>query len=427
MTDDIARSLSVTGPTRLTGRLEVPGDKSISHRAILLSALADGTSSVHGLSDGADVGHTLAAVVALGADVARADDGVRITGGRLRPADQVIDVGNSGTGIRLLAGVAAGLAFRTELDGDASIRSRPMDRIAIPLRLMGAEIGGPSGGSFAPLVITGGGLHGIDYSTPVASAQVKSAILLAGLAADGTTVVREPAVSRRHTEEMLLARGADLTVEGTTTSVRRSTLKPLDESVPGDPSQAAFWIAGAAAMPGSDVTITNLYLGPARDGFLDVLRRMGAEISVTSEARGAFAVGVRGTDLRATDITPEEVPGLVDEIPALAIAAALAAGVTRIRGAAELRVKESDRVATIAAMLTGFGVSVTEHPDGLDITGSHGLQPARVDSHGDHRIAMAAAVAATAAHGESRIDGFDAVATSYPAFADHLALLTAGA
>ena len=427
MTSDIAQSLSVTGPTRLVGRLEVPGDKSISHRAILLSALADGRSSLRGLSDGADVGHTLAAVIALGAEVASTDDGVRITGGRLRPADQVIDVGNSGTGIRLLAGVAAGLAFRTELDGDASIRSRPMDRIATPLRLMGAEIGGPSGGAFAPLVISGGGLHGIDYSTPVASAQVKSAILLAGIAADGTTVVREPAVSRRHTEQMLLARGADLTVDGTTTSVRRSALKPLDESVPGDPSQAAFWIAGAAAVPGSEVTITNVYLGAARDGFLDVLRRMGAELHVISEAGGAFAVQVRGTQLRATDIEPEEVPGLVDEIPALAVAAALAIGVTRIRGAAELRVKESDRIATIAEMLTGFGVRVAEHSDGLDITGGSSLQPARVDCHGDHRIAMAAAIAATAAPGSSRIDGFDAVATSYPAFADHLALLSVGA
>jgi 3-phosphoshikimate 1-carboxyvinyltransferase len=414
--------LTINGPSALRGTLQVPGDKSISHRAIMLSALADGTSTIRGLSDGADVGHTLAAMQSLGADITRSSDGsVLITGGALRESDRVIDVGNSGTGIRLLAGLVAGLAFRTELDGDASIRSRPMDRIAEPLRLMGAAVGGGSDGRFAPLVITGGHLHGIDYPTPVASAQVKSAILLAGLSADGTTTVREPARTRQHTEEMLLARGADLTVDGTTTHLRRSALKPLDESVPGDPSQAAFWIAAAAAIPGSDVTVLDLYLGPARAGFLEVLQRMGADLEITTEPGSSATVRVRGGTLRSTEIEPDEVPSLVDEIPALAVAAALAVGVTRVRGAGELRVKESDRLATIAELLTAFGAPVTELEDGLDITGGAALHAARVDSHGDHRIAMAGAMAAIATTGTSMIDGFDSVATSYPAFAEHLA------
>jgi 3-phosphoshikimate 1-carboxyvinyltransferase len=415
-------AVTITGPATLNGILRVPGDKSISHRAIMMAALADGTSAIRGLSDGADVGHTLAAVRSLGAQVTTdADGAVSVTGGSLRRSDHVIDVGNSGTGIRLLAGIAAGLGFRTELNGDPSIRSRPMDRITEPLRLMGARIGGPSQGRFAPLVIDGGELRGIEFTTPVASAQVKSAILLAGLAADGTTTVREPAVSRRHTEEMLLARGADIIIDGTSTQVRRSSLWPLDEWVPGDPSQAAFWIATAAAIPGSDITVVDLYLGPARDGFIDVLQRMGAEIEMTGDTASARTVRVKGTELRGTEIAPDEMPGLVDEIPALAVTAALATGVTRIRGAGELRVKESDRLATVAEMLTGFGVSVVELADGLDITGGAPLQPGVVDSHGDHRIAMAGAMAALAAHGTSRIDGFDAVATSYPGFANHLA------
>jgi 3-phosphoshikimate 1-carboxyvinyltransferase len=423
-----AHHLRITGPSTLRGTLRVPGDKSISHRAIMMSALADGTSTIRGLSDGADVANTLAAVRALGAAVSINDDGsVKITGGELRESDTVLDLGNSGTGIRLLAGLVAGLPFRTELDGDASIRSRPMDRVAEPLRLMGAAVNGESGGHFAPLVITGGGLHGIDYTTPVASAQVKSAVLLAALAADGVTTVHEPSPTRQHTEQMLAARGADICVDGTTTRLRRSALQPYDESVPGDPSQAAFWIAAAAAMPGSEVTVRDLYLGPARAGFLDVLRRMGADLEVTGGPGTAHTVRVTGTVLHGTYIEPAEVPGLVDEIPALAVSAMLATGLTRVRGAGELRVKESDRLATIAEMLAAFGTPVVELEDGLDITGGTPLRAGRVDSHGDHRIAMAAAMAAVAAPGTSQIDGFDAVATSYPSFVDDLDQCAPGA
>jgi 3-phosphoshikimate 1-carboxyvinyltransferase len=292
---------------------------------------------------------------------------------------------------------------------------------------MGADIDGRDGGSFAPLLIRGRGLTGVTYRPTVASAQVKSAVLIAGLGASGPTVVHEPAVTRRHTEEMLAARGATIRVDGTTTYLEPSTLQPRDEAVPGDPSQAAFWLATAAAVPGSNVTVADIYLGPARDGFIEVLRRMGAAVEITPSDTGAVSVRVVGGELLATEITAADVPGLVDEIPVLAVAAALAPGVTQIRGAAELRVKESDRLATVAAMLRAFGIAVTEYDDGLDITGGTGLRPARVDSHGDHRIAMAAAMGALAVDGETVIDGFASVATSYPSFLTDLEVVAPGA
>jgi 3-phosphoshikimate 1-carboxyvinyltransferase len=399
----------------------VPGDKSISHRAILLSALAEGPSVVRGLSDGADVRHTLAAVAALGAEVAEHEGAVTISGGVLRAPAASLDVGNSGTGIRLLAGIVAGLPFRTRIDGDESVRSRPMDRVAEPLRLMGARIEGREGGRYAPLLIDGGRLHGIEYSTPVASAQIKSAILLAGLGAEGTTTIHEPSVSRRHTEEMLAARGVDVVVDGTTTTLTPSRVSPLDCTVAGDPSQAAFWLATAAAVPGSEVTVEGLYLGTARSGFLDVLLRMGADVRMGTGADGLSDATVTGRTLRATDVEPGEIPGLVDEIPILAVVAALAEGTTRIRGAQELRVKETDRLTTIAAMLQALGVTVVEHADGLDVTGG-AIRAGTVDSCGDHRIAMAAAMAAVTASGPTSVRHFDAVATSYPGFLRDLRL-----
>jgi 3-phosphoshikimate 1-carboxyvinyltransferase len=419
--------LTVTGPSTLHGTIRVPGDKSISHRAVMLSALAAGTSLVRGLSDGADVRHTVAAVAALGAHVVERDDEVAITGGTLTEPRHALDVGNSGTGIRLLAGIAAGLPFRTRLDGDESVRARPMDRVAEPLRLMGARVDGRQHGRFAPLEVEGGSLRGVEYATPVASAQIKSALLLAGLAAEGPTVVHEPALSRRHTEEMLAARGVDIVADGTTTILTpsaSSALSPLDCTVAGDPSQAAFWLVTAAAVPGSEVSVPGLYLGPARGGFLDVLRRMGADVESRpaggEDGDPAYDVTVRSATLRATEITPEEIPGLVDEIPILAVAAALAEGTTTIRGAAELRVKETDRLATVAGMLRALGVAVVERPDGLDVTGGT-IRSGTVDSFGDHRIAMAAAMAAVATRGSVSIRRFEAVATSYPQFLGHLA------
>ncbi len=410
-------ALRITGGLPLRGSVRVPGDKSISHRALMLGALAEGTSVVRGLSTGDDVRSTRAAVEALGAVV----DGNRVTGGRsrLHQPDGVVDVGNSGTTIRLLAGLCAAFDWVTVLNGDESIARRPMDRVAGPLRLMGAEVDGRDGGSLPPLVVQGGGLSAIDYAMPVASAQVKSAILLAGLGAEGETVVREKVRTRAHTEEMLVAAGADLMLEdeGRTVRLRPGGLHPFELDVPGDPSQAAFWVVAACVVPGSELLIDDVYLGPARAGFLDVLARMGADV----ERVGERSLRARySPDLHATDVDGDEVPGLVDEIPVLAVAAALAEGATIFAGAGELRVKETDRVATVSSELAALGADVQPTADGLVVTGGRPLTGATVRSHGDHRVAMALAVAAMAAGGETVIEGWEAVATSYPDFEDDL-------
>lgn len=414
----------VTGGTPLRGTLRVPGDKSISHRALLLAALAEGTSVVRGLSSGDDVARTGAAVQAFGAEVR----GGRITGGRsrLHEPDDVVDVGNSGTSIRLLTGVCATVAGLTVLTGDASIRRRPMDRVAGPLREMGAHVDGRGGGRLPPLVVRGAALKGIDYRLPVPSAQVKAAVLLAGLAAEGETVVREDVRTRAHTEEMLALAGADVTVEegGLTTRVRAGALRPFELDVPGDPSQAAFWLVGAAVVPGSDVTVEHVYLGPARAAFLDVLVRMGADVE-RDERTGSVRVRHRGP-LTATEIGGDEVPGLIDEIPVLAVAAACAEGTTVIRDAAELRVKETDRIAQVAAQLGRLGARVEPRPDGLVVSGPARLHGEVVQSGGDHRMAMALAVAGLVATGETAVEGWDAVATSYPGFERDLEALTCG-
>ncbi len=398
-------SLRIEGGRPLRGQVRVPGDKSISHRALILAALAEGVSVVRGLSPGADVAGTAAAVRAVGAIV----DGHLVTGGRSRlhePAG-VVDVGNSGTTIRLLAGLCAGFDWLTVLAGDASIARRPMDRVADPLRRMGARVDGRDGGRLPPLTIRGGGLQGIDYDMPVASAQVKSAILLAGLSADGETVVREPTPTRAHTEEMLDAAGADVEVAdgGHTIRLRPSDLHPFELDVPGDPSQAAFWVVAACIVPGSELTIDDVYLGPGRAGFLDVLAAMGADV----ERVGERSLRARHSpDLHGTDVEGDQIPGLIDEIPVLAVAAAMAEGKTTFQGAGELRVKESDRVATITSELSALGVKVEATDDGLTVegTGGSGLQGGPVRSHGDHRVAMAMAVAAMAAAGETVIDGW---------------------
>ncbi|MEA2931354.1 MAG: 3-phosphoshikimate 1-carboxyvinyltransferase [Actinomycetota bacterium] len=410
-------ALRVTGGRPLRGQLRVPGDKSISHRALMVGALAEGTSVVRGLSTGEDVGRTRAGVEALGAVV----EGDRVTGGRdlLHEPGDAIDVGNSGTTMRLLAGLCAGFEWVTVLIGDASIARRPMDRVAGPLRLMGAGVDCEGGGSLPPLVVRGGGLTGIDYAMPVASAQVKSSILLAGLGARGETVVREKVRTRAHTEEMLVAAGADVTLEddGRTVRLRPGRLQPFELDVPGDPSQAAFWVVAACVVPGSDLVVDDVYLGPARVGFLDVLRRMGADVEVVGER----SIHARYTpDLHGTDVDGDEVPGLVDEIPVLAVAAALAEGITTFAGAGELRVKETDRVATVSSELAAMGAEVQPTADGLVVSGRARLRGAEVRSHGDHRVAMAMAVAAMAAEGETVIEGWEAVATSYPGFEEDL-------
>ena len=427
LVEPLAGSLVVAPGGPLVGRISVPGDKSISHRVLMLAALADGASTVRGLSDGGDVACTRRIIEALGADVVDAGDGaISISGGRLEAVDHPLDVGNSGTGIRLLAGLLAGLPFRSVLDGDASIRRRPMDRVLDPLRLMGASLRGRDGQPLAPLEIRGGGLRGIEYRLPVASAQVKGCVLFAGLSAEGPTTVLEDRPSRAHTEELMMAFGITLDA-GSDGDLRSVTVQPgrptaFDHDVAGDPSQAAFWAVAASILPGSEVVVANVYAGPARSGFVDVLSHMGADIT-HDPTTGDLTV--RHSGLTGTVVTADEVPGLVDEVPILAVAAACADGETTFEGVGELRVKESDRLATVESELRRMGADVRVDGDTLVVRGS-ALTGAEVDSHHDHRIAMACAVAALVADGPTTIHGWDAVATSYPGFVADLDLLRGG-
>jgi 3-phosphoshikimate 1-carboxyvinyltransferase len=433
--------------------VRTPGEKSISHRAVLFAALAEGTSVIFGLSDGADVAATVAAVEALGARVERAADGaVTIRGGRglLHEPAAALDCGNSGTSMRLLAGLVAGFGWETELIGDESLSSRPMDRVADPLGRMGATVSGSGPDCRPPLRVKGGALRGIDWTTRVASAQVKSAILLAGLAAEGPTTVRERVTTRAHTEEMLAEAGVDVTVEpwgeGRIVTIHPSTLRPVTpRTVPGDPSASAFFVVAGCVVPGSNVEVEGIYQGPARLGYVSVLQRMGAAVTVTPAPDGTATIAAStttaGPRLRATTVAAAEIPSL-DEIPALAVAAAVAAGTTVFSDVGELRVKEVDRLRAVIDLVAAFGATAEANGDTLSITGTGTgagtgtgtgtpdrggqLHGARFDSRGDHRMAMAAAVAAlAAAPGErSLITGFDATETSYPGFADDLRRLT---
>ena len=409
-------TLEVAGGRPLRGRVRVPGDKSISHRALILAARAKGTSTLRGLAGGDDVARTALAVRCLGAEV----DGERVTGGtdRLWESEVPIDVGNSGTTIRLLSGFCAPFPWLTVLVGDDSVSHRPMDRVAEPLRRMGAAVDCRPGGCLPPLTIHGGHLRGIEYEPPVASAQVKGAVLLAGLGADGETVVREQVRTRAHTEEMLAACGADVEVsaDGLTVRLRRSRLQPFELDVPGDPSQAAFWVVAACITPGSEVVVERVYVGPARAGFVDVLRRMGAHVELEAVDATTAHVHARYGPLRGTDVGGAEVPGLIDEIPVLAVAAAVADGVSTFRDAGELRVKETDRIATVVAELSRAGAAVEPLGDGMVVAGGQRFAGGRVTSHGDHRLAMALAVAALSTPEPTLIDGWEAVATSYPGF-----------
>jgi 3-phosphoshikimate 1-carboxyvinyltransferase len=427
------RALSVAGGRPLAGSLQVPGDKSVSHRALLLGALAEGESTIVGLSDGDDVRRTASAIQAIGAEIKRVDRSTLVHGGRSRLGvpPGPIDLGNSGTGMRLLIGVLAGVAGVTVLTGDRSLSERPMDRVADPLGRMGAHVVGRGRRCFPPVEVTGGRLHGIEYTPPMASAQVKAAVLLAGLDADGDTIVNEPVVTRTHTEDMLATMGAEITIETTSDHrvirLLRSSLRPTTITVPGDPSQAAFWIVGATMIPDSTVSVSNIYLGPERTGFIGVLRRMGAAIDVHQDDEHTGTVITRTSSLVGTTVRAEEIPSL-DEVPILAIAAAAAAGETRFCDVAELRVKESDRLAATADLVHAFGGAAEVDGDDLVVNGRPGaFRAGTVDSHGDHRMAMAAAIAGIACAGGGAptvISGWDAVETSYPAFEADLIRLT---
>ena len=420
----------------LGGVLRPPPDKSISHRAALIAAMAEGRSLVLNYLDSADTRSTLAAVSRLGARIeeeeAYGELELAISGvGLRRPADGAIDVGNAGTLLRLLPGwLAGGEGGLWTLDGDESIRRRPVDRIAEPLRRMGARVECRDG-RLPPLRVEGASLHGIRYELPVASAQVKSCVLLAGLLARGRTTVVEPAQSRDHTERMLEAVGAEIDVLGTEITVNRPfALEPLEMSVPGDFSSAAFHIVAAVLVPGSEVAIDRVGLNPTRTGLLDVLGRMGAEIEVAQESfQGREPVGravARHTQLQATEVGAEEIPLAIDELPLVALAACFAEGETVIRDAEELRRKESDRIAAVAEALNGLGGSVEPTADGMVISGSGGLHGGRIDAHGDHRIAMLGAIAGLASREGVEVDGMDAASISYPGFEFDLSQLRQG-
>lgn len=410
---------------RLRGQIEVPGDKSISHRAAIFNALAEGTSVVRGFLQGEDCLSTVNCLRQLGVqmDLDESSGALTIRGAGLRglrEPSQVLDAGNSGTTMRLLCGVLAGQPSFSVITGDQSLRERPMERVLAPLRQMGASAWAREGGR-APVAIHGGDLRGMRYQMPVASAQVKSALILAGLFAEGETVLDDVGHSRDHTERMLNAMGAQILSDGLTHRV--SPLERLvanDVSVPGDMSAAAFWIAAAAAHPDADIVLKAVGVNPTRTGLIEALEAMGAEISVTEQRFNSgepiAEITVRSSGLRGIEVDGELTLRLVDEVPALAIAAALAEGRTVIRDAADLRVKESDRIATVARMLKAFGVEVQEQPDGMIIEGSGRLSGAQLDCEGDHRLAMASAIGGLIAEGETIIERSEAVDVSYPGF-----------
>jgi 3-phosphoshikimate 1-carboxyvinyltransferase len=429
------RTLSVHGGSPLRGTVRVPGCKGVSHRALVAAAIADGESAIANLATGQDVAHTRAAIEAFGVATREGVDGRVVVDGHgidawREPASDV-DCGNSGTTMRFLAGACAGRAFRTVLVGDASLSARPMARVLDPLRAMGAEVEGSDGGNRAPLTIHGGALRGRRHELAVASGQVKTALILAGLQADGVTEIVEPAPSRDHTERLLRFLGAPVvSIDAVTTRVTRGAPSPFALDIPGDPSSAAFFVVAATLVPDSNLVLQDVLANPGRLAYLDILREMGASIHVNPKPeRGGEPVAdlvVEAASLRATTIRSHEA--IVDELPVLAIAAAFADGVTDIRDAAELRVKESNRIATLVAELTHLGAVVEELDDGLRITGRAADAPggAGFAAHGDHRIAMAAAVGALALPGGSSVEGWDAVDVSYPEFAAHLAIVGGG-
>ncbi len=419
--------LRVRPVRRLRGRVAVPGDKSISHRAALLAGLAEGTTGISGFLEAEDCLRTLRAVERLGAEVERKGPGeYRVTGagGRWTEPADVVDCGNSGTTARLLLGALAGQPFWTFLTGDDSLRRRPMARVTEPLRRMGATIVGRAGGGRLPLAIQGAPrLAAIAYELPVASAQVKSAILLAGLGADGPVSVTEPAASRDHSERMLRQFGARVERRGPTVTVWPGPLAATAVAVPGDISSAAFLLVAGAIVPDGQVTVAGVGLNPTRTGLLEVLQAMGARLAIAGSAPGpeqepAGDVTVAGGALRGATVGGALIPRLIDEVPALAVAAALAEGRTEVRDAAELRVKESDRVAALARELARMGARITERPDGLTIEGPCRLRGGEVDSGGDHRMAMALAVAGLVADGPTVVEDAGCIATSFPQFAD---------
>lgn len=426
-------SLTITPGRPLRGTITVPGDKSITHRAIILTALAEGTGTIRRYCRGGDCLNTMRAMQSLGVKIDESVEELRVQGkglwGLTEPAG-IVDCGNSGTGIRLLTGLLAGQDFFTVLTGDASIRRRPMGRVVKPLREMGATIAGRKGGELAPLAVSGTTLRAIRYASPVASAQIKSSLLLAALFAKGTTHLSEPKPSRDHTERLFQFYGLPLKREGTTLtmegrpSIGWTAVPAL--TIPGDLSAAAFFIVGATIVPGSDVTVTGVGINPTRTGLLEVMNRMGADIQLLNQREEAGEpvadIRAKAAPLRGVTIGPDLIPQTIDEFPILCVAAAVAEGQTVITGAEELRVKESDRIATMATELRAMGAQITERSDGLAVQGigqpkANGrLTATSGQSHGDHRVAMSIAIAGLTASTETVIQDTDCIETSFPGF-----------
>jgi 3-phosphoshikimate 1-carboxyvinyltransferase len=412
----------------LQGNIRIPGDKSISHRSLMLGALAAGETIVRGLLLGEDPRSTAACFRAMGAEITELNtESVRIQGiglGHLREPADILDAGNSGTTMRLMLGILASQPGRFfTVTGDSSLRSRPMSRVIKPLAAMGAQIWGRDGDKLAPLAVRGQQLKGIHYHSPIASAQVKSCVMLAGLMADGKTTVTEPALSRDHSERMLRSFGAQVDVDPETNSVTvtgHPTLRGQTVIVPGDISSAAFWLVAGAIVPGSNLLVENVGVNPTRTGVLEALEMMGADIRLENQREVAGEpvadIRVKYGPLKACRIAGDIIPRLIDEIPVLAVAACFAVGTTVFQDAEELRVKESDRITVMANQLNAMGAKVTELPDGMEVTGGHPLTGTEVDSFTDHRIAMSLAIAALRSAGTTTIHRAEAASISYPNF-----------
>jgi 3-phosphoshikimate 1-carboxyvinyltransferase len=413
---------------RLVGDVTIPGDKSISHRAIMFGSLAKGTTKITNFLLGEDCLSTIACFRKLGVQIDVSEDEVVVYGKGiegLKEANEVLDVGNSGTTARLMMGILSGLPFHSVIIGDESIGKRPMKRVTKPLKMMGTSIDGREDATYTPISIRGGSLNSISYASPVSSAQVKSSILLAGLFANGTTTLTEPEKSRDHTERMLKAFGCELVVDGNKVSIiGNQELTATDVIVPGDISSAAFFLVAGSIVPNSEILLKNVGVNPTRTGILTVLERMGANLTLEDEkvvnGEPIANIRVKSSKLRSTVIGGAEIPTCIDELPILALAAALADGETIIKDAEELRVKETDRIQTVVTELTNLGVSIEATKDGMIIQGNSSLIGANVNSHGDHRMGMMLSIAALLAKGDTIIENTECIAVSFPNFKEQL-------